>query len=138
MISGVVYNEVTGIGVRAVHASSLDLLMLQAREGEAMYQGQFDTEVSWLDPSDGFTLKDRPLMACAINKKIIYANGTDQVVITGLPVGATVIHPEGDFVVEAGDTSLTWACNVAGEYEFFVMLEPYQQTHYTVRVVEAP
>lgn len=138
MIVGVIYSVATGIAQRTVRASSLNLLMLQAREGEAVYQGQFNTEVFWLDPSDGFALKARPLMGCGINKKIIYANGVDQIFIVNLPVGALVVHPEGEFMVEAGDTSLTWACNTAGEYVFRVELEPYQTTEYVVRVMEVP
>ena len=79
------------------------------------------------------TVTYRPVMDLIVSSAEITT--ADELIISGIPVGATVTYPDGSDVVDDG--VIEWECAEPGVFFFTIELFPYLTERLEIEVTEA-
>lgn len=107
------------------------MIPLQENETTGIVLETLDYETQYV-PSGVVT--PRPALTVAQNKTQITANGLDEWIVTGVPVGALVTWPDG-VVTTVDDGEIVFTVDVVGTYNFTVNAFPYLVEEVSVEAV---
>lgn len=79
-------------------------------------------------------VENRPPLSLVANKTTINADGLDEWIITGVPIGASVTWPDG-VVTTVDDGEIVFTVDVVGTYKFIVNAFPYLVEEVSVEAV---
>jgi len=113
------------------------LVALQGNAGLSMIDLAFsqDGVNSYVDNST-FTVKPKDTMPLVATNSPLTADGTDEVIISGIPAGAQVEWPDGQTDIVTGG-EIGFSVDLAGTYTFQFTAVPYLNQEIIVEAIPA-
>lgn len=121
----IIYNG-EGLILRS-YSGPIDMLTKQLQDGEFLLIGEGSGRYQYVSQGE---ILDRPVMPITMDKLSMVADGADEIVVTGVPVGALVTF--GALQVTATESAITLSTEYPGVIKFSVELFPYQPVRINV------
>lgn len=110
------------------------MIPLQTTDKLGVIREALNTNTHYVDVNTE-TSKPRPPLPVVANKSQIQADGVDELVLSGVPVGSSVIWPDGEEgVVNDGEVALS--VDLAGSYVIKIVSFPYLTEEFTVEAID--